>query len=232
MPFRPTTTWRWRPSRRRRRRCRSTGVEAGGSGDAGQTGRQSPLKLYTMNLTLAVSMPEAGGECRCRLRRRCMTSTGAVGEQHRDDEHHQRRSRAEIGHGAHMAGARNFRRQSRAADGLAAGEHVGDAPAIFMEARSDDEGRILVAVVTPLDRPKSRPERDARRMPTISGIPPQTTAPRRRTPDMAMMEPTDESMPPRMMTVVMPQARQQVKGYSGAAHSRLPWVGKLVLGQS
>ena len=77
---------------------------------------------------------------------------------------------------------------------------------MFMEARvTMNGGMVVFAIMKPLNRPNSRPEEMPIRMPTISGMPPQTTAPAAKQPDMAMMEPTERSMPPRMMTIVMPQ---------------------------
>ena len=79
--------------------------------------------------------------------------------------------------------------------------------AIFIEASVTMNGGICVLAMTrPFSRPKSTPERMAIMMPTISGRPCQTTAAAPSTPDMAMIEPTERSMPPRIMTIVMPQA--------------------------
>ena len=78
---------------------------------------------------------------------------------------------------------------------------------MFIDASVTMKGGIFVFAITrPFSRPKITPLRIAIRMPTISGSPCQTTAAAPSTPDMAIMEPTDRSMPPRMITIVMPQA--------------------------
>ena len=79
--------------------------------------------------------------------------------------------------------------------------------AIFCEASVTMNGGIVVfAIRMPLNIPKTAPESRPMSMPITSGIPPQTTAPAPRQPDMAMMEPTERSMPPSRMHIVMPHA--------------------------
>ena len=104
-----------------------------------------------------------------------------------------------------------------------------------MEARVTMNGGMLVQAITaPLNRPNTRPESTPIVRPTISGMPPQTTAPAAKQPDMAMMEPTDRSMPPRMMTMVMPQASIRFVELWRSRLNRLVLVGKVfaVAGQT
>ena len=106
--------------------------------------------------------------------------------------------------------------------------------AMFIDASVTMNGGICVlAMMAPLNRPKMTPERMPMRMPAISGRPHQTTAAAPSTPDMAMMEPTDRSMPPRIMTMVMPQASSRFGALWRSTLKMLRWVRKVlcVVGQ-
>ena len=68
-------------------------------------------------------------------------------------------------------------------------------------------------ITRPLNIPTIAPTRIAAKNPTASGSPKLTTQPAATQPDRAMTEPTESSMPPRMMTIVIPVARNRFDAF-------------------
>ena len=84
---------------------------------------------------------------------------------------------------------------------------IRDRPIFRVASVTMKEGIVVRDTTKPLNTPISVPQPIARGIATIEAMPLLVIKPAHRQADTAITEPTDKSIHPRMMTIVMPHAR-------------------------